>query len=120
MGQLTGAPADSFEVTARRYAALPFARQTVVNRLKAFAMFSVLPFYPGHNLKSYERRMGFSKPDQAMLSIDDERWTLEHQAQMEEQGIDVAARPRGQTSPTVRAPRAFGPRPNPSDQAIPS
>ena len=32
---LTGMPAELFETTARRYAALPFARQSLTNRLKA-------------------------------------------------------------------------------------
>ena len=48
---LTGSPAESFETTARRYAALPFARQTLGNRLKAFANFNLTLFYPGYNLK---------------------------------------------------------------------
>jgi hypothetical protein len=34
---LTGLPAESFETTARRYAALPFARPTLGNRLSSRA-----------------------------------------------------------------------------------
>ncbi len=85
--RLTGAPAEDFEVTAARYAALPFARQTSINRLKAFARFNVLPLYPGHDLGAYERRLGFLAPEGASLSIDSELWQSDHMAQMDEQGI---------------------------------
>ncbi len=39
---LTGQPAESFETTARRYAAMPFARQSFRNRVKAFARFNAV------------------------------------------------------------------------------
>ena len=55
MQELTGSPAESFETTARRYAAMPFARQTVANRLKAFVNFNITPFYPGYNINAYEQ-----------------------------------------------------------------
>lgn len=75
---LAGAPAESFETTARRYAAMPFARQTPANRLAALARFSLLPFYPGHDLTGYERRMRFVRPVRASLSSSDARWLSEH------------------------------------------
>lgn len=75
---LTGAPAESFETTARRYAALPFARPTLANRLAAFARFNALPFYPGHGLSAYERSMRFPKPAIPSLSSEDARWLREH------------------------------------------
>lgn len=84
---LTGMPPEAFEVTAARYAALPFARQTLPNRLKAFARFNMLPLYPGHDLAAYERRQGFTAPPGASLAIDDESWRRAHLAQMAEQGI---------------------------------
>lgn len=84
--RLTGAPAESFEVTAARYAAMPFARQTFANRLRAFARFNVLPLYPAHDLRRYEQQMGFTAPEPASLAIDDASWRLDHVAQMEEQG----------------------------------
>jgi uncharacterized protein YbjT (DUF2867 family) len=78
--QLTGAPAEDFETTARRYAAMPFARPTLSNRLAAFARFNLLPLYPGHNLPAYERQMRFPQPPNPSLSSDDERWLTEHGA----------------------------------------
>ncbi len=85
--RLTGTPAESFETTAARYAALPFAQQSLGNRLKAFLRFNVLPLYPGHDLAGYERREGFAMPAQASLAIDTPSWTRAHRAQMDEQGV---------------------------------
>jgi len=93
---LTGAPAESFDVTAARYASMPFAQQTLANRLRAFVRFNVLPLYPGHDLAAYERRQNFVAPSQVSLSIDSEPWIRDHLAQMEEQGARV-------TSPAVHA-----------------
>ncbi len=80
--ELTGKPAESFETTARRYAALPFARQTVANRLKAFINFNLVPFYPGYNFEKWDKQMAFPKAPHPSLSIEDQRWRDEHTAQM--------------------------------------
>ena len=87
--EVTGTPAESFETTARRYAALPFARQTIGNRLKAFVAFNLTPFYPGLNFDKWDRRMRFPLPQAPSLSIDDAQWRAEHAAQMA--GLDVGA-----------------------------
>ena len=75
---LTGEPAESFEVTARRYAAMPFARQSAANRVKALFNFNLTPFYPGYNLDRWDRQTGFPMPPHPSLSIDDPRWRTEH------------------------------------------
>ena len=75
---LTGSPAETFETTARRYAALPFARQTFGNRLKAFVNFNLTPFYPGYDLKRLDRSLGFPVPPNPSFSVKDERWREEH------------------------------------------
>jgi len=80
--ELTGTPAESFEATARRYAALPFARQTLGNRLKAFLAFNMTPFYPGTRFDRWDRKMRFQMPRKPTLSIEDARWRSEHSAQM--------------------------------------
>jgi uncharacterized protein YbjT (DUF2867 family) len=80
--ELTGTPAESFETTARRYAALPFARQTLTNRLKAFINFNLAPFYAGTNFDKWDRNMAFPPAPASSLSIQDERWRREHAAQM--------------------------------------
>jgi uncharacterized protein YbjT (DUF2867 family) len=80
--ELTGEPAETFETTARRYAAMPFARQTLGNRLKAFVNFNITPFYPGYNFDKWDRKMGFPQPANPTLSLDDELWRKTHSAQM--------------------------------------
>jgi len=80
--ELTGKPAESFETTARRYAAMPFAKQTLGNRLKAFINFNLTPLYPGYNFDKWDRKMGFPTAISPSLSIEDERWRREHAAQM--------------------------------------
>jgi uncharacterized protein YbjT (DUF2867 family) len=80
--ELTGTPAESFEATARRYAALPFAQQTIGNRLKAFINFMTTPFYRGYNFDKWDRMRGFPMPRNPSLSIDDEQWRIEHTEQM--------------------------------------
>jgi len=83
--RLTGAPAESFETTARRYAALPFARQTAANRVKAFARFMATPFLPGYNLARLERQWDMPVPPNPSLGINDARWRDEHRAMMHQE-----------------------------------
>ena len=78
MEELTGAPAETFETTARRYAAMPFARQTFANRLKAFFTFNLTPFYRGYDLDKWGRQKGFPVPPKPSLSVEDARWRTEH------------------------------------------
>ncbi|BCI90162.1 hypothetical protein NIIDMKKI_53680 [Mycobacterium kansasii] len=60
--ELTGAPAESFLATARRYSAMPFARQTAANRLAAMAKFMAVPFLPGYNLRRLDRQWDLPIP----------------------------------------------------------
>ena len=71
---LTGIPAESFEATARRYAALPFARPTMARRIRAFINFNLTPFYPGYNFDKWDRTMRFPVPAHPSLPIDDDAW----------------------------------------------
>ena len=93
--QLTGAPAESFETTARRYAELPFARQTFGNRAKAFAKFMATPLRPGYNLNRLERQWDAPVPPNPSLGIDDDRWREEHRAMMNAQELGPDAVRRG-------------------------
>ena len=81
--ELTGTAAESFETTARRYAAMPFARQTFGNQLKAFVNFNLTPFYPGYNFDKWDRKMRLPRPANPTLSIADETWQSTHRSQME-------------------------------------
>lgn len=82
---LTGQPAESFEVIARRYAALPFAQTTPLNRLKALVNFGLVPFLPGYDLDRLERGWGFPQPPNPSFSVQDERWRREHSLKMAQQ-----------------------------------
>ncbi len=75
---LTGTPAESFEATARRYAALPFARQDLPNRLRAALRFSLAPLYAAHDVGRWERRRGWPAAPVPSLAIDDPRWLADH------------------------------------------
>lgn len=80
--EVTGTPAESFETTARRYAALPFARQNFANRLKAFINFNMTPFYRGYNFDQFDKKLRLPKPKHPTLSIEDAQWRETHAAQM--------------------------------------
>jgi len=71
---LTGTPAEAFEITVARYAAMPFAKRTLWRRLKAFADFNRTPFVPAWNFEAYERHRGFPLPASPRLSSNDELW----------------------------------------------
>jgi len=86
---LTGVPAESFETTARRYAAMPFARRTLRNRLRAFVNFNLTPFYPGYNFDKWDRKMRLPRTAQPSLSIDDDQWRAAHAAQMAEKAAPL-------------------------------
>ena len=77
--ELTGAPAESFATTAHRYAAMPFAKPTLANKLKAVLNFNLTPLYIGYNLEKWDREKGFPAPPAPSLSIDDLRWRQEHE-----------------------------------------
>jgi len=82
MQTLTGAPAESFETTARRYASLPFARPTLGNRMRAVLNFNLTPFYRGYDFDGWDRQMATPQPPKPSLAIEDEVWRASHHAQM--------------------------------------
>ena len=103
--ELTGAPAESFETTARRYAALPFAKQTFGNRLQAFINFNLTPFYRGYNFEKLDRQLRVHMPARPSFCIDDEQWRAVHKAQMA--GSSNAGHPRA-TARLASAKTEFG------------
>jgi len=76
--EVTGRRPESFETIARRYAALPEARQTWANTLRAFAGFLTTPFRPGFNPEKFEREQFHPIPPAPRLALDSERWRREH------------------------------------------
>ncbi|MFQ4138125.1 NmrA family NAD(P)-binding protein [Nodosilinea sp. PGN35] len=75
---LTGQPPETFETTVRRYAALPFARRTFANRLRAFINFNRVPFTPGYNLDRFEREQFHPRPPVPQLAMGDLQWQASH------------------------------------------
>jgi uncharacterized protein YbjT (DUF2867 family) len=82
MEELTGSPAESFETTVRRYAAMPFARQTIGNRIKAFINFNLTPFYPAYDSKGYEKRLELPAPAKPLYCMENQRWREDRARQM--------------------------------------
>ncbi len=95
MRELTGRPAEAFAVTAARYASLPFAKQTLGNRLRALWNFAITPFYPAYDLNGYLRKLQVPVPTTTLQCMQDPQWRDSHAAQMQEsvamleQDIDV-------------------------------
>ncbi len=82
MEELTGSPAESFEVTALRYARQPFAQQTFINRIKAFINFNITPFYPAYNIKKYEKGLELPEPTITKFCMEDVNWFESHEGQI--------------------------------------
>lgn len=76
--ELTGSPAEPFETTVRRYAAMPFARPTAANRIKAVFNFLRTPAHPGFNLDRYDREMEFPVPQNPRYCHDSDAWRRDH------------------------------------------
>jgi uncharacterized protein YbjT (DUF2867 family) len=78
VAEVTGAPAESFETTARRYAALPQARRGWLATLRASIDFLRTPFAPGYDLAAVER--SFPQPSAVRLVMGDAEWVRSHAA----------------------------------------
>lgn len=79
--ELTGQPPEDFETIVRRYAALPFARKTFANRLRAFVQFNLVPFTPGYNLNGFEREHFLPMLSAPQFVMGSDRWRAEHSLQ---------------------------------------
>jgi uncharacterized protein YbjT (DUF2867 family) len=80
--QLTGQPAEDFATTARRYAAMPFARKTLANRLRAFVNFNRVPFSRGYKLSSYEQQQFHPRVAHSMYAMANHEWKAERSGQI--------------------------------------
>ena len=80
--EVTGQPAEDFEVTARRYAALPKAQRSFTRGLRAWANFMRTPLNPGYNLGRYERDMAFPMLEKPLFAMEDEHWKARRAAEV--------------------------------------
>ncbi len=66
--EVTGRRPEDFETTARRYAALPKAQQTLGHRLAALADFMLMPFRQGFDPDRFDRELRSPRPIQPRLA----------------------------------------------------
>lgn len=83
---VTGRPAENFEVIARRYAALPENLPNFGNWLRQFTQFTIAPLIPRHNLERYDRELRRPFPSRPQLAAESDAWRREHH-------IDAQAKP---------------------------
>ncbi len=75
---VTGRQPEDFETIARRYAALPKARISLKNKLRALANFMRIGFTPAYDLDRYEQEQRHPLPTRPILAVDSEVWSNEH------------------------------------------
>jgi NAD(P)H dehydrogenase (quinone) len=76
--RLTGSPAEDFEVTVRRYEAMPFVQKTFANRLRAFINFNRVPFTLGYGLDKFEQTLKFPPADAPLYAMESREWKNTH------------------------------------------
>jgi hypothetical protein len=78
--EVTGKPAEDFETTAHRYAALPEAQRNFGNTVRELGRFLWTPFAPGLSPASYERQLEAPVQRNSRFALQDERWQSTHGA----------------------------------------
>jgi uncharacterized protein YbjT (DUF2867 family) len=76
--EVTGRAPEDFETIARRYAALPEARRTLGNGLRALGDFMRIGLTPAYNLGRYEREQQHPFPVHPQLAANSSLWREEH------------------------------------------
>ena len=99
--RVTGAPAEPFEATVRRYAARPEAQRTGAAFRRALAEFLLAPAWRGYDHDRFDRRLGVPVPPHALYAMQDARWKAERLAQLGHATPQAAPRPGGR--PAARA-----------------
>ena len=77
--EVTGQAPEDFETIARRYAALPEARRTLSNGLRALGDFMRIGLTPAYNLGRYEREQQHPFPVHPQLAANSSIWREEHE-----------------------------------------
>jgi hypothetical protein len=75
--EVTGRPADDFEITARRYAARPVAQRTFANWLRTLTDFMLTPLAPGYNPERLDHKLRFPAPPLPLLAMANDLWRAE-------------------------------------------
>ena len=85
--EVTGREAEDFPTIARRYAAMPFARKSWANRLKAVGNFLRVPFAVGLDAEAYEQEHQHPVPPVARYAMENECWKAERNRRNEGGGV---------------------------------
>jgi hypothetical protein len=80
--QTTGKPAESFETTVRRYAALPAAQRNAANFRRALKEFMMAPMWRGYDHARYEDQLEIPRLANRLYAMEDERWKADRLAQL--------------------------------------
>lgn len=75
---LTGRTPETFETIARRYAALPEARRSLGNAVRAWGNFLRTPFVRSYDLATLDRTSGALPPGASRLAMADPTWVSRH------------------------------------------
>lgn len=76
--RVTGRTPETFEVVARRHAALPANRRSTARTLREFARFMATPLVPMPNLQRYMRGLHAGEPAQPQYTDESPVWQREH------------------------------------------
>jgi len=74
VAEVTGTPAEPFEVTASRYAGMPFAQRTAGNRARVIRDFLRTPLQRGFDPQRYVRDQGEPTAPNPRYAMQDEQW----------------------------------------------
>jgi NAD(P)H dehydrogenase (quinone) len=74
VAEVTGTPAEPFEVTAARYAGMPFAQRTAGNRARVIRDFLHTPLQRGLDPQRYARNQGEPPASNPRYAMQDEQW----------------------------------------------
>jgi NAD(P)H dehydrogenase (quinone) len=75
---VAGVEPETFETTARRYAQLPLAQQTLSNKARALAKFLRIGVTPRYNLDRFARQQQHPTPQMPSYVMDSTVWRREH------------------------------------------
>ncbi len=99
--EVTGSPAESFETTVRRYAALPESQPTLSNKLREIAKFLWTPFASGLSPGRYERQLQLPVQTNARFAMQDDGWKALHEERSRTRLLRTSTLPE----PVVLQPR---------------
>lgn len=80
--EITGRPAETFEVTVRSYAYRPEAQRSARAFMRAFGEFMLAPLWAGHNGAQLERRLAIPPLENPLYAMQDDAWKASRLVQL--------------------------------------